>query len=151
MNNDQISSGLLFASGLVICFVSISYGLGSLYSPGSGFMPFLTGAVIIFFSGIGFVRSTMARKKGETWRDALHGLNWRNPFIILASLVAYTLLLKLIGFFLCTFFFIAFLFKTIAPRRWIVVLGGAILTAIASYFIFEIWLKAQLPKGPFGI
>jgi hypothetical protein len=150
LNNDQMSSGVLFASGLAICFVSILYGLGSLYNPGSGFMPFLTGAVISFFSGIGFIRSTIGRKQGEGWSSVLRGLNWRNPLIILVSLTAYALLLKFLGFFLCTCFFIAFLFKTIAPHRWSVVIGGALLTAIASYVIFEIWLKAQLPKGPLG-
>jgi hypothetical protein len=32
-----------------------------------------------------------------------------------------------------------------------VVIGVALLSAVASYLIFDIWLKAQLPKGPLGI
>jgi hypothetical protein len=32
-----------------------------------------------------------------------------------------------------------------------VVIACSILTAAASYLIFEVWLKAQLPKGPLGI
>ena len=31
-----------------------------------------------------------------------------------------------------------------------VVIAGAIGTAIGAYGIFEVWLKAQLPKGPLG-
>jgi hypothetical protein len=39
----------------------------------------------------------------------------------------------------------------VEPQRWVVAIGGSALASIASYIIFEVWLKTQLPKGIFGI
>jgi hypothetical protein len=114
-------------------------------------MPFLSGVVIVFFSGVGFIHATMRRRQGERWSSLLQGLRWKRALVLLVSLLAYVLLLEPLGFFLCTALFIGFLLRIIVPYRWSVVIGGALLIAIASYGIFEIWLQAQLPKGPFGV
>jgi hypothetical protein len=71
--------------------------------------------------------------------------------MVVAALVAYVFLLKHLGFLLSTMLFIGFLLRAIAPQRWPVVIGMAILTALVCYGIFEWWLKAQLPKGFLGI
>ena len=151
MNHDQVSSGVWFFLGLAVCLGSTQYKLGTPASPGTGFMPFLTGLAICLFSGVGFFHATLRRKQGEGWAPLLRGFRWRNALIILLSLLAYALLLAPLGFFLCTTLFIAFLLRAIVPQRWRVVIAGALLTAGASYLIFEVWLKAQLPKGPLGI
>jgi hypothetical protein len=36
------------------------------------------------------------------------------------------------------------------PLGWRKVLFGAIVTALGSYAIFQLWLQAQLPEGIFG-
>ena len=151
MNHDQVSSGVWFFLGLAVCLGSTQYKLGAPASPGTGFMPFLTGVAICLFAGVGFFHATLRRKKGEGWAPLLQGFRWRNALIILLSLLAYALLLAPLGFFLCTTLFIAFLLRAIVPQRWRVVIAGALLTAGATYLIFEVWLKAQLPKGPLGI
>ena len=151
MNNDQVSSGVLFVFGLAVCLRSIHYELGTLSAPESGLMPFLTGAAISSFSGAGFVHATIKSRRGEGWASLLKGLHLKRPLIILASLASYIVLLKPLGFFLCTAAFMGFLLRAIVAQRWPVVIGVALLTAIASYLIFEIWLKAQLPIGPWGI
>ena len=151
MNNDQLSSGVWFFLGLAICLGSLQYKMGTPASPATGFMPFLTGAAISFFSGVGFIHATLRRRKGEGWARILEGVKWKNAMVILLSLLAYALLMVPLGFFLCTTLFIAFLLRVITPQRWSVVIFCSLLTAAASYFIFEVWLQAQLPKGPFGI
>jgi hypothetical protein len=75
---------------------------------------------------------------------------WEKSLIVLAALFAYTLLLRPLGFSLCTALFIGFLLKTVKPQGWMVVIAGSLLTALGAYGIFEVWLKAQLPKGPWG-
>jgi len=113
-------------------------------------MPFLTGAAMCLFSGVGLIQGTLRRRRGEKWLPLLRGVAWKNALIILISLLAYALLLKIMGFVPTTAVFIAFLLRVISPQRWSVVFVSSILTALASYLIFEIWLKAQLPKGPLG-
>ena len=151
MNNDQLSGAVWFGLGLAVCLGSLQYKLGTPAAPGTGFMPFLTGLAICFFSGIGLVHATLRKKQGEGWAPVLRGVIWKNAMIILVSLLAYALLLFPLGFVITTTLFIAFLLRAIVPQRWSVVIACSILTAAASYLIFEVWLKAQLPKGPLGI
>jgi putative tricarboxylic transport membrane protein len=151
LNNDQWSSAAWFFLGLAVCLASLQYKMGTFASPGTGFMPFLTGAAICFFSGVGFIHATLRRKKGEVRVLLLEGVKWKNAMLILVSLLAYSLLMVPLGFLVCTTLFIAFLLRAIVPQRWPVVVSCALLTAAASYLIFEVWLKAQLPRGPWGI
>jgi hypothetical protein len=150
LNNDQVSSALWFGFGIVVSLGSVHYGLGTPESPDSGFMPFLTGVVICILSAAGFIHGTLRNRGGEGWSPVLKGYRWKNAGVILISLLAYALLLGPLGFFLCTTLFIAFLLRAIVPQRWPVVVGGALGTAAASYLIFDVWLMAQLPKGPWG-
>ncbi len=150
MNNDQVSSGIWFFIGLTICVAALQYKLGSLSSPGSGFMPFLSGLAIGLFSIIGFIHASIRKHRGELWDSLLHGLRWEKALIIIVSLFAYGLVLKPIGFCLSTLLFIGFLLRVIVPQRWLWVAGGSLMITLASYIIFEVFLKAQLPKGPLG-
>ena len=68
----------------------------------------------------------------------------------MAALFAYALLMKPLGFLLCTVVFIGFLLRAVAPQRWPVVILGAIGAALGAFAIFEVWLKTQLPQGPWG-
>lgn len=151
MNNDQASSTVWFILGLAVCLGSLQYKMGTPAAPGTGFMPFLAGAAICFFSGAGLIHATLRRRQGERWESPLRGFRWKNALVILLSLLAYALLLVPLGFFLTTILFIAFLLRAITPQRWSVVVACSILTAAASYLVFEVWLQAQLPKGPWGI
>jgi hypothetical protein len=150
LNNDQVSSGIWFFIGLTICLASLQYKLGTLSSPGSGFMPFLSGLAIGFFSLVGFIHATIRKNRGEVWTSLLKAVRWEKALIILISLFAYGLLLGPIGFFLCTLLFIGFLLRVIVPQRWLLVTGGSLLITVASYIVFEVFLKAQLPKGFLG-
>jgi putative tricarboxylic transport membrane protein len=149
-NNDQVSAAIWFASGVSIAVASLGYGLGSLSSPGSGFMTFMTALSICFFSLVGFVEATWKQRRGIHWKPILSGLMWEKPIIVLGALTAYALLLPRLGFLLCAALLTAFLLRIVKPQRWVVVFGGGILASLGCYVIFELWLKAQLPKGPWG-
>jgi hypothetical protein len=149
-NNDQVSAAIWLAAGIIITFAALRYELGTLASPGTGFMPFLAGLAIVLFSFLGLVQGTLRRKQGFGWKPSMRGLRWEKSLIVLAALFAYILLLTPLGFSLCTALFIGFLLRTVKPQGWSVVIAGSILTALGSYGIFELWLKAQLPKGPWG-
>jgi hypothetical protein len=150
INNDQASAAVWFALGLTVTIASIPYGLGTLDSPGTGFLPFLSGLAITLLSFIGLVQATLKRRMGVGWKPVMGGLTWKKSLLVLAALVAYVLLLKPLGFSLCTALFIGFLLRAIQPQRWPVVMAGAIGAAVGAYGIFEVWLKAQLPRGPWG-
>ncbi|MFA5027112.1 MAG: tripartite tricarboxylate transporter TctB family protein [Candidatus Methylomirabilota bacterium] len=140
MNHDQLSGGLFFVLGCAICLHSLQYRLGTLAAPESGLMPFLSGAAIALLAALGFLLGTLRRLRGEGWRPLFRGVAWRRG-----------LLQTRLGFTLTTVLFIGFLLRAIFPQRWSVVIVTAVLTAVIAYLVFEVWLQAQLPMGPFGI
>ena len=150
INNDQASAAACFALGLTITIASVPYGLGTLDCPGTGFLPFLSGMAVTLFSFIGLVHATQKRRMGIGWNPMMRGLIWKKSLIVLLALLAYVLLLKPLGFSLCTALFIGFLLRAVQPQRWPVVVAGALGAAVGAYGIFEAWLKAQLPRGPWG-
>ena len=149
-NNDQISGAIWVAVGIAVALGSLRYGLGPLASPGTGFLPFLAGCAIALLALIGLIQSTLKRRKGAGWTPILKGVNWHKPLLVMAALIAYALMMKPLGFLLCTVLFIGFLLRAVEPQRWLVVIVGAVGTALGAFAIFEIWLKTQLPQGPWG-
>jgi hypothetical protein len=150
MTNDQASSLCFVLAGGAVTAGAVGLHVGSISAPDSGFMPFLAGAGMCLFGGIGFAEATVRRARGERWTPAFRNVHWQSALMALAALAAYAACLKSAGFIVCTAILMAFLFRCIIPQRWPVVLFGAIGATGGSYLIFEIWLKAQLPKGFLG-
>lgn len=150
MTNDQVSSIFFIGTGGAICVASVGYSLGTLSAPDSGLMPFLTGSGMVLLGTAGFVDATLRHRRGERWEPIVRGTRWQKSLQVVAALAAYALLLKPLGFLLCTILLLAFLLRAIAPQRWPVVIGGALAAAGAAYAVFELWLQAQLPKGWLG-
>lgn len=149
-NHDQISGIIWFIVGTIIAIVSIRHGLGSLQSPEVGFMPFLASFAICVFSFITLVHGSLQQKQGVRWKPMMSSLKWNKSLMVFVSLLAYALLQERLGFFLCTGIFVAVLFRVVKPLKWSIVITGSILTVLLTYGIFGLWLKAQLPKGPWG-
>lgn len=150
LNNEQVSSGIWFIVGAIIVLASLRYGLGSLGSPDTGFMPFLAGSAVCFFSFIGLVHGTIQQKEGVSWKPTMKGLMWEKSLIVAGALLAYALLMNRLGFKLCTALFLGFLFRAVKPMPWASAITYSILITLAAFLIFEVWLQAQLPKGPWG-
>jgi len=150
LNNDQVSTIAWLACGGFIAWASLGYGLGSAASPGSGFITFLAGLGICFFALIGLAEASFRRGKETRWQPVLKGLEWKKAFLVMGALAAYAFLLSPLGFILCTALFVGFMLRAVKPQRWPAVLLGGILSALGTYGIFELWLKAQLPKGWLG-
>lgn len=146
--HDLISSTIWFFAGLFITFYAPQFDLGTVSMPGSGFMPFLAGILICIFSVLTFVQAYF-NKAGKTEKIWGH-IQFRKLIFVLLSLLIYTFFLDIIGFLICTFFLIFFLIYFVGSENWLKSVLGAGLTSILSHLLFDIWLKAQLPKGIFG-
>jgi len=148
-NNDQRTSFIWLVIGLAIALYSMKYGLGTLSSPGPGFMPFLSGLAIIGLALVVFFQQ-LAKGSREKLKDLWAQKNWLSILMVMGALVLYTVLFRFLGFLLDTFLLIAFLLRVMEPLSWKKVLVGAIGSALGSYIIFQLWLEAQLPKGFLG-
>jgi len=152
LKKDQISSiFLLFVSGVLI-ISSIKASLGSFREPGSGLVPFLAAFLFGIFSLLNLILS--GRNKGGVKEEPIflfHEMNWKNLIMTLGALLAFPLLLNLLGFNLTVFGFMLFLAKAIEPRRWVMAILFALSTTIVCYLLFVYWLKFVVEKGIFGI
>jgi putative tricarboxylic transport membrane protein len=142
-------AGALFwiAAGLLACYGAIRLGLGIVTEPGAGFIFFWSGLILVILSLIVFADSV--RGSADTARE-IGEMNWPKIALVLLSLLLYAFLLERLGFVLTTFVLMSFLLGWVESTNWFRSLAVASAAALASYAIFELWLKIRLPKGLFG-
>jgi len=147
---DRVSSLVWLSFAFYIGIESLRLPLGSWRDPGAGFLPLGAGICLAILSLTAFfqARSRVEEKTRKGWYSQE---KWKSLLLILAVLFGYALFLDFLGFLISTFLLLVMLFRFVEPQRWVVSIGGSALAAIASYVIFEIWLKTQLPKGILGI
>ncbi len=146
--HDLLSSTIFFCFGLSVVLYSPRFDLGTLSSPGAGFMPFLSGLIICGFASVIFFLAFFDKSGGieKIWSDVHFG---KLVFLIL-TVIGYALLMEPLGFIICSFFLILLLMRYIGLQTWIKSILGAVLSSILSYLLFDMWLEVQLPKGILG-
>jgi hypothetical protein len=152
MNRRDLLAGL-FWLGISVFVVSqsVKSDLGSLRTPGPGFLPFWS-AVILGTLSIILIVTTSLRKKWEgKLVDLWRGLDWVRVIWVLFSLFLYPILLPITGYLITTFVLIAFLLCIgVRSKLWIDVASALAITVI-SYVIFYTLLDVKFPKGIFGL
>ena len=145
MPRDLVSGLFWLAVAIFAAVQGLSLKLGSLKRPGPGFFPFWGGVVLGLLSIVLVVSS-----RG---RDAAGGSRARSesskPLVVVGALLGYLLLLETLGFVAVTFLFLLLLFR-LERLTWAFSAVSAGVGALASYVLFQLWLKTQLPTGPFG-
>jgi len=136
--------------------LGVSYGgwdldLGTLHDPGSGFMFFWVGIIMVGLSLSVFVQGVRTRADSPGIRAVFSGLRWPKVVYVLIALSLYAYGFNLLGFILATVLLLIFLFKAIEPQRWSIAILGAVGSSVAAYLVFQVWLGSQLPKGLLGI
>jgi hypothetical protein len=148
-NNDQRTSLFWLATGGVISYSSLKYGLGTITSPGPGLFPFLSGLSIVILGLVVFSQQlSLAEREGL--KDPWVRTKWPRILLVMGALIVYIIFFKLLGFILDTIWLLAFLMRAIEPISWKKIIFGSVVSALSSYIIFQVWLEAQLPKGIFG-
>jgi putative tricarboxylic transport membrane protein len=148
---DRISSLFCFFLGLAVFVKGLHLGLRVNIDMGPGFFPLVAGGILSLLSAI-LLTQTFFKKETSVQSIPF----WSNPYgwkLVLLTILAvgiYPFILSPVGFFLSTFLLLFFLFMVIARHKWWVAGIGGIVTAAMVYLIFEIWLKANLPKGLFS-
>jgi putative tricarboxylic transport membrane protein len=148
-NTDQSSSLFWLVVAIGIVLLSMRYGVGTLHEPGPGFITFFAGAILIVLSLALFFSNFRDRADRSSLWSLWAGLETGKVLYVILLLVAYIFLLKPVGFLISTFLLLVLLFRVKGSYRLKTVLLISLLVTAGSYLVFEIWLKAQLPKGIF--
>ncbi len=149
-NTDQSSSLFWLVIGIGIALFSLKYGVGTFHEPGPGFITFFAGTTLTILSLALFFSSLRDHKNRSKLQSLWTGLETGKILYVIALLVAYIFLLKPLGFLISTFFLLFLLFRVKGTYRLKTIFLMSLLVTVGSYLIFEIWLKAQLPKGVLG-
>jgi putative tricarboxylic transport membrane protein len=144
LKNPDFRSGLFFLGlSCTVCYFSWQLGLGKPSKPGAGFMPFLAGLLLAFFSLI-FMVQFLLEEAPPSWGIEVR---WGNFLVVNLAMAAYAFLLERIGFVFVTFLFVGFLMKFIAPQSWRKAILAAAIASFAAYLLFETFLQSQLPRS----
>jgi len=141
---DRWPALFLFCFSVYICFESLRLGLGHWRKPGPGFFSFLSAATLGCLALIILFQMWRSREKGEESRE--EG-SWRGRVLCFLSLLIFILLLDTLGFVLTSFLFITFYLRVVERKGWRISTMTGVAIALASYGVFEVCLKSQLPKG----
>ena len=152
-NRVDLYSGLGFTALSVLVWLGAdampkaSAGMGA-----GGYPKFL--AVCIAILGLMLaVRSLLRIRKDPAQRDEkrLNGRELLFAGLLAATFLAYTLLVKPLGYMLATFlFFMVFMF-IYGERKWWRMLLVSLLFSVGVYFLFEKVFYIMLPNGILGV
>ena len=142
------AAAALLAFGLFALTQARGLRFGSVVAPGPGFFPLCLSAafsLVCLFLLLGAWRESpdvAARASGV-------GLSGRLKVVgTLVSLLVYALVLEPAGFPLATFALLLFFFKVLQRQGWPLAVGGSLVTSLAIYVVFKIWIGVNLPAGP---
>jgi len=137
--------------GLVSIYGATRLGLGVLREPGSGFLPFIAGCFISLMAVFLFLNSLLQRRGGQDKPSSFWaGVHWHRPAIISLVTFGFVLVLEHLGFILAGFLLLVTLFKGVEKFSWKKAMIIPTLTLGLTYLLFNVFLKASLPKGIFG-
>jgi putative tricarboxylic transport membrane protein len=137
--------------GGALCYGGSRLGFGAIDKPGSGFMSWMTGGLLILLGSGSIVSKFILGTETEPPEEAPDGKFWRKRLYSILALVLYASFLDLLGFILATFLLLFFLFKILSPQKWFSPVLISLIAVILSYLLFHVWLRIDFPPGRFQI
>jgi putative tricarboxylic transport membrane protein len=152
-HGDIASGALLAALGFFFVAAGRDLGLGRLSDPGSGFLIFWVGLILIALSSGVVVVAWRSGIDGEggTLRSVWAGANWRKVGYVVLVLAVYAWALPTLGFLLATVVLLLVLFRTVEPQSWTTSVVGSAVATLAAWLLFVKALGTQLPTGLWGV
>ena len=143
----------LFWLGIAVFVViqSVKSDIGSLHSPGPGFLPFWSAVILGTLSIILLVTNSLKKKWEGKLSDLWRGRDWVKVIWVLLTLFLYPVLLPITGYLVTTFALIASLLRIGERSKLWMDMVSALTIALLSYVVFYILLDVKLPKGVFGL
>ena len=144
---DRISGIFWLLFAIFVCIESYRLGLGTLHQPGPGFLFFWASIALGIMDLVVLIRAWMDKKAAETKLTIFGGQNVLKIILVLISVFLYAIFMETVGFILVTLLLFIFLLGFIEKKKWWFTLFVSVVVTVIAYFIFEVWLKSQLPRG----
>jgi hypothetical protein len=148
MNKAEIVAGaVVLAIGATLLAGSLQFPYTRGGEPGPGFLPLwiafgiIGGACMLLARGF---RARLVPEERITWPAAA---GWRRVALMLGALAVSFLALEELGFLVVATAFMVVMVFSLGGRSWRLLASVPLLSAIALYGIFAVWLRVPLPKG----
>ncbi len=145
IGRDGVAGLVCLAGSLVLLTATRGLPQAALVPIGPGFYPRII-LVITALLSAALVGSDLLRRERPKRTPA----RYRLVVLTFAIFTAYVFALPWLGYRLSTLAFVGGLQATLEPprgRRWWRVLAVAVATALATYYVFEVYLSVLLPRG----
>lgn len=136
--------GVWLSLSIFLGIKSIQLDLGTLSSPGPGFVVFIL-AVLLLLLSLGLLIEGNLLRKSFVQRPTF-GIR---SLCIVCLIIGYVLIFRKLGYLFSTFLLMTLIFRLMGTKRWVWALGEAMLATLLSYLVFEVALKLNLPPGIF--
>jgi len=148
--SDVWSAGALALVALFALVRAAQLEIGPPTRPGPGFFPVVLAVALLLaaLAIMGAAWRAPAASRSET--PASERTDPKKLLATLGAFAAYVMLFERLGFLLATVALLAFLLSALGGYRWPVALGAAVVIAVASYVVFDVWLQVRLPPGILG-
>ena len=147
-NLDLVSGIILLVAGTALFLQSLSYPIGTFRTPGAGLFPLIASVLLLGLS-VALTLQAILPKKGTAIAPAPSFFPekgaLRRILLGVAGMVGYRYLLPVIGFGPSTGVFLLFLSRFLGGYRWKVSLFYSAVSAVAFYYLSQVWLKIPMP------
>ena len=112
-------------------------------------MPFWSGAFVGILAAVSLIQEIISHRKVAP-EETSEKVTWKSIALTLIFFLIYILVLERLGYIIATVLFVGIILKVIEKKGWFLSSWVAVVMALVSYYIFKVWLQAELPKGLFG-
>jgi putative tricarboxylic transport membrane protein len=150
MDKKEIISGSLWLCiAIAVLVASVRLGLGTYDNPGPGFLAFGAGVLLAVLSVALLLVTLSEKEKIVPLSDLWTSRKWSIPLLAAVALILYGLILSKLGYLTATGSLMVVLFYLVKLKLRLAI-PGALLAALATFFLFQYLLKMPLPRGLFG-
>jgi putative tricarboxylic transport membrane protein len=142
-----VVSALFLLAGALVMYDSMRLGASwGDQGPQPGYFPFYVGLIMFVASLVNLARGVMTRP--EKNKPFVLAGQLKMVLTVLVPTVLYAVAMTWIGIYASSILFIGFFMRWLGNYAWWKVAAVSVGVMVAFYFIFEIWFKVPLPKGP---
>jgi hypothetical protein len=144
---ELVVAALFLAVGALV--VWDSWRLGSSWGadgPKPGYFPFYIGLIICVSALINLVRAFLVPAASD--KPFVLAGQLKLVLTVLIPTAIYAGAVTWIGLYVASALFIGFFMRWLGRYAWWKVALTSVASMVAFYFIFEVWFKVPLPKGP---
>jgi len=150
MKTLDLTSGFFWLIYSSLAFIgSLRMGIGTVESPGMGFMP-ATASVFLGMLSVFLIVQTIFKRMKDATEDTATTILRKGTLAVLVGVLIYTIIMPKLGYLISTFLLMTFLYWYMEQNGVKGLLRSAILsllTTAISYYLFAVLLNCPFPAG----